>query len=100
MVVHSLHMVEQVVPPWEAIARKSTLAASVEAKVGSVTVTMHAVSLTLVTEQASRGGELLLGACFLPASEWLQVRINKLAVKIMVVSDCRRNTWGISRSYS
>jgi hypothetical protein len=90
--VDPLHVIEQVVPPGEAIAGKSTLASSVEAKVWTVTVTMHAVSLTLVTKQASRGGELLLGACFLPASEGLQVRINELAARDTVVSDCRDNT--------
>ena len=55
MVVHSLHVVEQVVPPWEAVARKSTLTASVEAEVWSVTMAMHAVSLALVAKQASSG---------------------------------------------
>jgi len=73
-------VIEQVVPPGEAIAGKSTLASSVEAKVWSVTVTMHAMSFTLVTKQASGRGELLLGACFLPASEGLQVRIDELVV--------------------
>lgn len=100
MVVHSLHVVEQVVPPWEAIARKTALAACVEAKVRAVAVTVHAMSLALVTKQASGGGEFLLGACLLPASEGLQVRVNELAVKEIVVSYCSYDTKDMSDSYS
>jgi hypothetical protein len=81
VVVHPLHVVKQVVSPWETIARESALATSVEAKVRSVTVAVHAVSLALVAEEASSRRELLLGASFLPAAEWLKVGINELAVR-------------------
>jgi hypothetical protein len=74
-------VVKQVVSPWETIARESTLAAGVEAKVRSVTVTVHAVSLALMAEEASSGRELLLGASVLPAAEWLEVGINELAAR-------------------
>ena len=73
MIVYPLHVVKQVVSPRETIARESALAASVEAKVRSVTVAVHAVSLALVAEEASSGREFLLGASFLPATEWLTV---------------------------
>jgi hypothetical protein len=74
-------VVKQVVSPRETIARKSTLTAGVEAKVWSVTVAVHAMSLALVAEEASSGRELLLGASFLLAAEWLEVGINELAVR-------------------
>jgi hypothetical protein len=73
VIVYSLHVVKQVVSPWETIARESALTSSVEAKVRSVTVAVHAMSLAFVTEEASGRRELLLGACFLPAAEWLEV---------------------------
>jgi hypothetical protein len=50
VVVHSLHVVEQVVPPRETVARKATLTSGVEAEMRSVTVTVHAVGLTFVAE--------------------------------------------------
>jgi len=81
VIVHPLHVIKQVVSPREAIARKSALAASVEAKVRAVTVAVHAVSLALVAEEASSGRELLLGASVLPAAEWLEVGINELAAR-------------------
>ena len=81
VIVYSLHVIKQVVSPWEAIARESALAASVEAKVRAVTVAVHAVSLALVAEEASSGRELLLGASVLPAAEWLEVGINELAAR-------------------
>jgi hypothetical protein len=81
VIVHSLHVVEQVVPPREPVPRKTTLASSVEAEMRSVTVTVHAMGLAFVTEQASSGRELLLGAGILSAAEWLEMRINELAVK-------------------
>jgi hypothetical protein len=81
VIVYSFHVVKEVVSPWEAIARESALAASVEAKVRAVTVAVHAVSLALVAEEASSRRELLLGASVLPAAEWLEVGINELAVR-------------------
>jgi hypothetical protein len=74
-------VVEEVVSPRETIARKSALTASVEAKVRTVTVAVHAVSLALVAEETSSGRELLLGASVLPAAEWLEVGINELAAR-------------------
>jgi hypothetical protein len=81
VIVYSFHVVKEVVSPWEAIARESALAASVEAKVRAVTVAVHAVSLALVAEEASGRRKLLLGASVLPAAEWLEVGINELAVR-------------------
>lgn len=83
VVVYSLHVVKQVVPPREAVARESTLAASVEAEVRSVTVTVHTMGLSLVTEQAGGGREFLFGASLLSAAEWLEMRINELAVRAL-----------------
>ena len=73
VIVYPLHVVKQVVSPGETIARESALATSVEAKVRSVTVAVHAVSLALVAKEASSGGEFLLGASFLPAAEGFEV---------------------------
>lgn len=87
VVMYSLHVVKQVVPPWESISGKSSLAASVEAKVWAVTVTVHAMGLALVAKQARSGGELLLGASLLSAAEWLQMRIDELAVGEFIVSN-------------
>ena len=81
VIVYPLHVVKKVVPPRKTIAWESALAASVEAKVRSVAVAVHAVSLALVTEEASGGRELLLGASVLSAAEWLEVGINELAVR-------------------
>ena len=81
VVMYSLHVVKQVVPPWEAISRKSSLAAGVEAKVWTVAVTVHAMGLPFVAEQAGSGGELLLGASLLSAAEGLEMRIDEFAAE-------------------
>lgn len=85
VIMYSLHVVKQVVPPWKSISGKSSLAASVEAKVWAVTMTVHAVSFSLVAKQAGSGGEFLLGASLLSAAEWLQVGIDELAAEGIIV---------------
>lgn len=80
MVMHSSHVIVEVVPPWETIAGLAAITTGVKAKMWPVTMAVHAVRFTLVTEQAGCGRELLLGAGLNLATEWLQVRVNELAV--------------------
>lgn len=78
--VNTLHVVEEVVAAREAVSRDSTLTVLEVAQVRSGTVSVHAVGLTLVTEQAGGGRELNTDAGLLVAAEWLQVRVNILVV--------------------
>jgi len=94
VIVYPLHVIKQVVSPWETIAWESALAASVEAEMRSVTVAVHAVSLALVAEEARGRGEFLLGASFLPAAERLEMRINEFAVMERRLGKCLENYWG------
>lgn len=55
VVMHTLHVVEQVVPSWKAIARDATLASGVEAEMRAVAMSMHSVGFSLVAEEASSG---------------------------------------------
>lgn len=78
--VHALHVVEEVVTSGEAVARNSTLTVCEVAKVRPGTMAMHAVRLTLVTEQASSGGKLDADASLLVAAEGLEMGIDILVV--------------------
>lgn len=78
MIVHTLHVVMKIVPTWESVAWRSTFTSSVVAHVWPVTMAMHPVSLSFVSEETCCGGELLLGARFDLAPEGLQVRVDEL----------------------
>lgn len=73
-------MVEQIVTTREAMTGYSTLTILEVAEVRSGTVSVHAVCLTLVTEQASGRRKLNTDACLLVAAERLQVRVDVLVV--------------------
>jgi hypothetical protein len=77
--VHALHVVEEVVATREAVTWNSTLTVTEVAEVRSCPVAMHAMSLTLVAEEASRRRKLNTDAGLLVATEWLQVRVHVLA---------------------
>jgi len=80
VIMHSLHVVVQVVATRKAVAGKATLTSRIEAKVRAVSVSMHAVGLALMTEQAGSGGELLLGTSFDLTSEGFEVRVDEFAI--------------------
>ena len=50
-----LLVVEEVVTPWEAVAWDAPLAAGIEAKMGSLSMSVHTVCLSFVPQQACRG---------------------------------------------
>lgn len=80
--MHSLHVVVKVVASGETIASEPTLTSRVEAEVRTVAVTVHAMCLALVAEQAGRRRELLLGAGLDLAAERLEVRVDELAIRV------------------
>ena len=85
--VDALHVVKEVVATGEAMSRHSTLAILKVTEVGPSTVTVHAVCLTLMAEQACSGRELNADASLLVAAEWLQVRVDVLV--IVALQRCR-----------
>lgn len=80
VLVHSLHVVEEVVATREAVTWHSALTVAEVAKVRPRAVTVHTVRLTFVTEEACSRGELHTDAGLLVAAERLEVRVNVLAV--------------------
>ena len=80
VLVHTLHVVEEVVATREAVARHSTLAVPEVAKVWPGAMTMHAMRFPLVTEKACSRRELHADAGLLVAAERLQVRVDVFAV--------------------
>jgi hypothetical protein len=85
--VDTLHVVKEVVATGEAMSRQSTLAVLEMTEVGPGTVTVHAVCLTLMAEQACSGRELNADASLFVAAEWLQVRVDVLVV--VALQRCR-----------
>lgn len=79
MVMDSLHVIKQVVPPGKAIARDATLTSWVVAQVRPVTVSVHSMSLSFMTQETGSGRELLLGACVDLAPEGLQMGVDEFA---------------------
>lgn len=77
VVVHTFHVVEEVVAAREAIARNATLTTRIETQVRTVAVTMHAMSLSLMAEQTGGGRELLLGTALTSTAEGLDVGVDK-----------------------
>lgn len=84
VLVHTLHMVEEIVATGETVALDGTITVTEVAEVRSCTVTMHTMSFSLVAEQASRGRELDSHAGLLVATEGLQVRVDILAALLLV----------------
>ena len=74
------HVIVKVVAAGKAVARLGTFAVCVEAKIWLGSVTVHAMSLTLVSQKTGSGGKLDLVTSRVLAAERLQVRINVFAV--------------------
>lgn len=83
VLVDSLHVIKEVVPTREAMARHSSLTVSEVAKMRPGSVTVHTVSLSLVAKKACSRGELNTDARLLVAAEWLQMRVDVLAIHIL-----------------
>lgn len=81
MVMDSSHMIKEIVAPGEAVSEHTALAARVVAEVGPVAMAVHAVGFAFVAEEASGGGELLLGAGVDFAAEGFEVGVDELAVE-------------------
>jgi len=79
VLVHTLHMVEEVVATREAVTRHSSLAVPEVAQVWPGAVPMHTVSFPLVTEKACSRRELNTDTSLLVAAERLQVRVDIFA---------------------
>jgi hypothetical protein len=86
VVVDPLHVVEEVVSPWKSIAKKATFTASILAQMWPVTMPMHAVCFSFMSEQTCGGRELLLGTSLDLAAKGLHVGINELAGETGLVS--------------
>ena len=86
MVVDTLHVVKQVISPWEAIARDTTVATRIVAQMWPLTVSVHSVCFSFMSKEAGGGRELLLGTGLDLAPERLQVRIDVFAARTQVVS--------------
>jgi hypothetical protein len=72
-------VIEEVVSAGKPVTRYCTLAITEMAEMWSGTMTMHAVSLTLMTEKAGSRRKLNTNASLLVAAERLQVRVHVLA---------------------
>jgi hypothetical protein len=75
----ALHVVEEVVSPWETVAREATLTAGISAQMWPVAVPVHSVCFSFVPQKTSSRRELLLGTAVDLAAEGLQVGVNELA---------------------
>lgn len=79
--VHALHVVEEIVTARETLTRGRPFTVRKVAQVGARIVAVHAMGFSLVTKQACNRGE---GGVFTLrnfASEWLQVRVDILAIQ-------------------
>jgi hypothetical protein len=81
--MHPLHVIVEIIPPWKPIARDRPLAIGEAAEIGFGAMSVHTMSLTLVSQKASSGGKLgaiarsdltLVGA---------QMRVNVFAVQTL-----------------
>lgn len=81
VLVHSLHVVKEVVSTRETVTWHSALAVAEVAEVRPRAMTVHTMCLTFVTEEACSRRELHADAGFLVAAERLEVRVNVLAVE-------------------
>lgn len=76
-IVDAVHVVMQIPLAGESISRLGPITTSICARVGLGTVTMHAVGLPFMTEQASGRGEFQFPANIQLASVWLQVGVHE-----------------------
>lgn len=82
IIVNALHVVPEVPLAGETITGHSTLAAVVHAKERLVTMAMQSVGLTLVTKEASGGGESSSLTGISLAAVGLEMRIHEFAGKV------------------
>lgn len=82
--MHPLHVVPKVPLPGKSISGKSTFTSFIRAAVGFVAMAVHSVGLTLVTEKARNRGEPGVGTQLHPAPVGLQVRVDVLAVGVIL----------------
>lgn len=80
VIMYSLHVIKEIVPSWEPVARNTSLTSRVETQMWPISMSVHAMSFSFMPEQASRGRELLLGTGLNLAAEGLQVGVDELAV--------------------
>jgi hypothetical protein len=73
-------VVEEVVATRETVTWYSTLAVSEVAQVWPGTVAVHAMCFAFVAEKACSRGKLNTNTCLLVAAEWLEVRVDVLAI--------------------
>jgi hypothetical protein len=79
ILVHTLHVIKEIVATREAMALYGTLAVTEVAEMRSGTVAVHTMCLAFVTEEASSRRELNADTGLLVAAEWLQVRVDVFA---------------------
>jgi hypothetical protein len=80
VLVDTLHVVKEVVSAREAVSRHRPIAVGELAQMRPGTVSVHAVCLALVTEEACGGRELDTNAGRPVTPEWLQVRVDEFVV--------------------
>ena len=73
-------MVKQVVCSWESIIRARSVTVLEFAEKWFVAMSVESMGLTFVTQKTGGGGEAVVVAVMMLAAEWLDVRINVLAV--------------------
>jgi hypothetical protein len=78
--VNTLHMVKQIVRSRESTVRAWSFTVLELAEERFVSMSMESVGFTFVAEKAGGGGETVVVAVLMLAAEWLDVRINVLAV--------------------
>lgn len=81
VVVYTPHVVLEVPVPGEAIAWEGTITTLISAEVWLVTVAVHGVSLALMAEETSSGGETSVLTRGDLTAVGLQVRVDEFAVK-------------------
>lgn len=86
VIVDAPHVVPEVPLSGESVAGNGALAALIGAQVGLLTMAMHRVGLTLMSEEASSGRKAGVLATLNLAAVGLEVGVNKLAVGGRVVS--------------
>jgi hypothetical protein len=78
--VNTLHMVKQVVRSRESTVRAWSFTVLELAEERFVPMSVESVGFTFVAEKAGSGRETVVVAVLMLAAEWLDVRINVLAV--------------------
>jgi hypothetical protein len=80
IIVHTLHVVTKVPVAWEAITSDAALTTLIGAKEGLITMSMHSVGFTLMSQKAGRGWELKFFAGGYLTFVWLEVGVHEFAV--------------------